>query len=158
MSKPILCLDFDGVLHSYSSGWQGARQILDPPVAGALDFLVNAIREYEVAIYSSRSRYWGGRRAIKSWLMRELVEWRWSRVIEPTPRNFIFYGNSQSPAYTATDMEDGFRDWARQVIACVSFPRWKPAAFVTLDDRAITFNGTWPDLATLKSFKPWNKK
>ena len=29
MSKPILCLDFDGVLHSYTSGWRGAR-IPDP--------------------------------------------------------------------------------------------------------------------------------
>jgi hypothetical protein len=27
MGKPILCLDFDGVLHSYSSGWKGADVI-----------------------------------------------------------------------------------------------------------------------------------
>jgi len=30
MSKPILCLDFDGVIHSYSSGWKGADVIPDP--------------------------------------------------------------------------------------------------------------------------------
>jgi hypothetical protein len=32
MTKPILCLDFDGVIHSYSSGWKGADVIPDPPV------------------------------------------------------------------------------------------------------------------------------
>jgi hypothetical protein len=27
LSKPILCLDFDGTIHSYISGWQGADVI-----------------------------------------------------------------------------------------------------------------------------------
>jgi len=38
MSKPILLIDFDGVIHSYTSGWQGAGVISDPPVEGAFDF------------------------------------------------------------------------------------------------------------------------
>ena len=36
--KTIL-LDFDGVIHSYTSGWKGAGVIPDPPVPGAIDFL-----------------------------------------------------------------------------------------------------------------------
>lgn len=40
----------------------------------------------------------------------------------------------------------------------VRFTRWKPAALVTLDDRALTFTGEWPVLAALRAFKPWNKR
>ena len=41
--KPILCMDFDGVIHSYESGWRGATIIPDVPVEGALEFLKAAI-------------------------------------------------------------------------------------------------------------------
>ena len=56
MSKPILCLDFDGVIHSYANGWKGAHVIPDPPVPGAISFLLNALDPFNVAIFSSRMR------------------------------------------------------------------------------------------------------
>lgn len=28
--KPILAVDFDGTLHSYTSGWKGADVVADP--------------------------------------------------------------------------------------------------------------------------------
>lgn len=68
MSKPILCLDFDGVIHSYTSGWQGAAVIPDPPVPGWLCFLCDASRHFRIAIFSSRSSQPGGIDAMKAWL------------------------------------------------------------------------------------------
>lgn len=68
MGKPILCLDFDGVVHSYSSGWRGARNIPDPPVDGALAFMCAALVEWDVVIHSSRARYFGGIWAMRRWL------------------------------------------------------------------------------------------
>ncbi len=68
MGKPILCLDFDGVLHSYTSGWQGASIIPDKPVPGAVEFLKEATNEFEVHIFSSRSNQEGGIKAMQTWL------------------------------------------------------------------------------------------
>lgn len=129
MFKPILCLDFDGVIHSYVSGWQGADKIPDPPVPGALQFIVAAMEHFTVAIYSSRSHQPDGIAAMVQWLGY------WS--VDDT------YG---MPA----DFDHGA--WG-----AIQWPDHKPSAFVTIDDRALTFNGTWPDLETIRQFKPWNK-
>lgn len=77
----ILAVDFDGVLHSYTSGWQGARHIPDPPMPGAIAWLREMVGcpkrwwgRFDVRIFSSRSRYVGGRRAMKRWLLANGLE------------------------------------------------------------------------------------
>ena len=128
MTKPIISLDFDGVIHSYSSGWKGPRTIPDEPVKGALDFIQEClIEDWDVVIHSSRARYFGGISAMKTWLKRHS-------------------GNSWYDSPAGNGIEN------------VRFVRWKPPALVTIDDRALTFRGRWPDLSDLKGFKPWNKK
>ena len=112
----ILCLDFDGVCHSYTSRWQGADIIPDPPVEGLEEFLLEAVQEFRVCIFSSRSHQPGGVEAMRDW--------------------FEKHGMGQLP---------------------LEFPREKPPAFLTLDDRALLFAGRWPNINTLLNFKPWNK-
>jgi hypothetical protein len=67
----ILLVDFDGVIHSYASGWQGADKVVDLPVNGAIDFLREAVKYFAVCIYSARSNQEGGKEAmqeaIRSW-------------------------------------------------------------------------------------------
>lgn len=72
--KPILCIDFDGVLSSYESGWQGAAVILDPPVKDAMAFLTLAVAHFRVAIFSSRSNQPGDIQAMQTWTLRHLDE------------------------------------------------------------------------------------
>lgn len=138
--KPILCLDFDGVCHLYTSGWQGAAVCDDPPVEGLWEFLEEASQYFELVVYSSRSHQEGGREAMISWFLRESP---WITNVTATSSVITWYKNI----------------W-RFPGQCLSlfFPLEKPRAFVTLDDRALTFQGVWPAAEDLSHFKPWNKR
>jgi len=163
--KPILCVDFDGVLHSYTSSWRGARVIPDMPVKGALQFLAEATTYFQVMIFSSRSRYLGGRRAMKHWL--------WDRYAEigGVKRRKWFLGPFEQihdiPAiphwYWRTILSDtGMDPWKYEVdlgikklLRKIRFPTRKPPAFVLIDDRCICFQGTFPTFEELVEFRPW---
>ena len=66
--KPILALDFDGVLHSYASGWHGAVTIKDEPTEGAQAFCERASKHFALLVFSSRCAFPGGAQAIMLWL------------------------------------------------------------------------------------------
>ena len=156
MNKPILCLDFDGVIHSYTSGWKGARIILDPPVPGALDFILAAQAQFTVAILSSRSHQWGGRRAMKQW-MREHVARR-MRQYDLLPTDPFVEMALENGAHTYEQWHDVCTDAARDFVKSIRWPIFKPPAMITLDDRALNFTGEWPTIDALDSFKPWYHK
>ncbi len=64
----MLCCDFDGVIHSYASGWQGAAEIPDDPIPGAFEWLDSLIQaKIRVCIYSARSCQPGGIEAMQAW-------------------------------------------------------------------------------------------
>lgn len=69
--KMKVAFDFDGVIHSYKSGWQGADVIPDTPVEGAIRMLINLISMYtiQVCIFSSRNFQEGGIEAMKKYLI-----------------------------------------------------------------------------------------
>lgn len=148
--KPILCLDFDGVVHSYKSGWKGPRCIPDPPVPGALEFIVKASEVATVAIHSSRSGKWGGRRAMKFWLLGAYLNIAPSW--EKTPE---WFRDHIAKTAFADPWQDEVRFAVRQL--GIQWPMFKPAAMVTIDDRGYRFDGTWPDLKTVLALKPWYK-
>ena len=118
MFEKIICIDFDGVIHSYSSGWKGPGIIPDPPVPGAIEWLNKMILDPDLkpVIYSSRSKSDDGVNGMKMWLSK------WG--VDPDK---------------------------------LEFPTQKPAAFLTIDDRALTFTGIFPAFEQIKGFKPWNK-
>lgn len=133
--KKLICLDFDGVLHSYKSGWQGPCSTPDPPVKGAMEFLSNLVTDgrFNVCIYSSRSRHKDAIHFMALWLVKYLKEY------------CLQY-----------DDEDGATVRAMRIVDAIAFPKQKPPAFLTIDDRALCFEGIFPTIEFIDNFKPWN--
>jgi hypothetical protein len=135
MSKKTLSLDFDGVCHQYTSPWQGADVIPDPPVPGLFNFLMKVYEHFTVEVYSTRNETEAGREAMRKWFWKRMREYE---------------------GEVALDMH-GCQLLEAAVIA-IRFPESKPKAFVGLDDRILTFEGFWPPVQTLLDWKPWNKR
>jgi hypothetical protein len=78
-----ICLDFDGVVHSYISRWQGACHIPDPPVLGAIDFIRNSMAcGICIGIYSTRNIEPGGIKAMCAWLRENGLEEEFTAKID----------------------------------------------------------------------------
>lgn len=137
-TKPTFVIDFDGVIHSYSSGWQGADVVGDPPTPGALAFLREATQHFTVYIYSSRSHAKGGIDAMQDALQRWMEE-----EAEKT---------AEVPLTKAVTSRI-----AEFVMQTLKWPTFKPSAKVTLDDRVMKFEGprSWPTMDQLKNYRTW---
>jgi hypothetical protein len=116
-SLPILCVDFDGVIHDYQHGWQGGR-LYGEVTPGFFQWLDKATNLFRVVVYSSRSKDPDAIEAMKRWLASK-------------NGGVVPYG--------------------------LEFAHEKPPAFLTIDDRALTFKGDWAafDPVQLRDFKPW---
>lgn len=135
MSKKILSLDFDGVVHKYLTPWGGATTIADGPVEGFFPFLIRVDKDFTVEIFSTRSETGAGRLAMAAWLKKHAID----------------YANTS--ALTKAEFH-----YLMSVVDRVVFPVSKPKAFVGLDDRILTFEGMWPSPEILLGWKPWNKR
>ena len=126
--KPILYLDFDGVIHSYERGWQD-DSIYGVATDGFFAWAVDAKKYFRLVIYSSRSKTDGGVQA----MVAQLGTWLTGQVFD----------NAVVPLS----------------IGDFTFAHEKPAAFLTIDDRAICFDGDWSrlDPEALLRFRPWNQ-
>lgn len=128
--KPILCLDFDGVIHSYEKGWQNGI-IYGSVTPGFFEWAEEAAKLFKLVIYSSRSKTEEGTLAMGQWLIEQRRAWREAGGMHTVPDALSF-----------------------------EFAHEKPPAWLTIDDRAVQFTGDWSALppALLRTFKPWNAR
>lgn len=72
--KPTVVFDFDGIIHSYTSGWQGVNVIPDPPINGIADAIADIIRMNEVVVVSIRCIVPEGKKAVEDYLAKNGIE------------------------------------------------------------------------------------
>jgi len=73
--KSVIGIDFDGVIHSYSKGWQDGS-IYDKPIAGTSEALTELLNKgYELFIFTARPI-----KGIKEWLEANFEDKRISEI------------------------------------------------------------------------------
>jgi hypothetical protein len=72
--KPNIVFDFDGVIHSYKSGWKGNNVIPDEPVRGIKEAIEDLRKDHKVVVVSTRCAQPGGIKAIKKYLKDNDIE------------------------------------------------------------------------------------
>ena len=94
-SIKTVCLDFDGVIHSYLSGWQGAEHIPDPPIHGVRDAIAHLRKRYRVVVHSARASTDQGIAAIARWLERHNIEV--DEICSAKPPAFVYVDDRGIP-------------------------------------------------------------
>lgn len=124
-----ITLDFDGVIHAYSSPWAGADVVSDGPVPGA----IVAIQNYQeagffVSVYSTRSHQYGGiaamRQAMYGWVLDHFSP-------DTITANRVY-----------TELE-----WPTELLPSVLY----------VNDNGFRFEGEFPSLEYLLNAKSWAK-
>ena len=150
-----IALDFDGVIHSYASGWKGHTNIPDPPVEGAFEFILRLLdsSEWEVVVHTTRLQHHNAGEALVRWFIQHGF---------PPARlsdDAVYHPDYREATYVSPrdQLQDEFPTLGTSA-SKLWFSATKPSAFVTLDDRALTFTGVWPDPAALAGFKTWQQR
>jgi len=118
-----VAVDFDGVIHKYSKGWQDGT-IYDPPFDGAIEFLDVLIwkRDYSVFIHSTRDP-------------QQIVDWFRAQ----------FGGDGRERPFSVQIVPDDVVFWNKRGVLGVTNRKLPAIAYV--DDRAVRFNGDWKQVA-----------
>lgn len=132
MTKPIICIDFDGVIHSYERGWQGG-EIYGTVTVGFFEWAKEVSKHFRLVVYSSRSKTPEGIRAMQRWMEEQTMRWL-------------------DPKGEGGDFAQPFP---------LEYAHEKPPAFLTIDDRCIRFTGDWKafslEIENLRTFRPWTQ-
>lgn len=117
--RKTLAVDFDGVLHAYTSPWTKPEEIHDGPVPGAVQFLCAARERFEVVICSVRAETPRGREAMRTWLCEHIGNPEaggWFRITHEKPKAVVYLDDRAvcfTGRFPSLDALDAFVPWNR---------------------------------------------
>lgn len=142
-----IAIDFDGVIHKYSKGWQ-AGEIYDESVSGVFEAIGKLfIDGYSVFIFSTRNKH-----QIKKWLVRQIMDSEYIHDGMGDPNDYIYskYG------YVCKVIPFWKKFWNET--NCLGITKRKLPAHAYVDDRAIVFKGDWQQtLLDIEKFKTYQQ-
>lgn len=113
VSKSRIAIDFDGVIHSYSSGWV-PNEIPDPPVPGALQAVLRYLEHgIDVVVHTCRALEPEGLLATQAWLKKHGFPELEVTAVKPHANVYLddralhFHGDN----YPAPSVVKKFRPW-----------------------------------------------
>ena len=127
MPKWSIAVDFDGVIHQYTSKWTRPGDIKDPPMPGAFEWLERMVKYFKVVIYSSRITPHDDQPATDTEGLLAVVAWFQEHEL---PQKVL----------------DKLELWVG---------KGKPTALIYIDDRAFRFWGDFPTKGEINQLKPW---
>ncbi len=115
--KKRVLFDFDGVIHSYVSGWKGAAVIPDPPVEGIRD-VIQTLRgdDYEIVVFTTRAETMAGSDAVLNYLKKHDIEvdaitgFKLPAILCVDDRAICFDGNTLG----LVDKIKAFQSWTKK--------------------------------------------
>lgn len=142
-----IAIDFDGVIHAYTKGWQDGS-VYDNEIEGVFEVIQSLFQQgYTVFIFSTRNP-----RQIKRWLKQKVYD---SEYIvdghgDPSDYSYPKYG------FTVSVIPFWKKFWNKK--NCLGITKRKLPAECYIDDRAIRFSGNWNNTLTeIKNFKTYQQ-
>jgi hypothetical protein len=116
--KKTLAVDFDGVLHMYTTPIEVGEQHLvhDDPVPGAKEWLEEMTQHFHVVIYTARHLSKGGLEAAKTWMKKwgfpdlEVTGTKPGAVMYVDDRAWLFDGKN----FPTVEEIKNFKPWNRE--------------------------------------------
>ena len=146
-----IAIDFDGVIHAYSKGWQDGS-IYDKPIEGIFEFIGQLFKNgYSVYIHSTRNSS-----QIKNWLQWYIMVTEYDVEGlggDPTIYKYTRYG------YTCQKIPFWVKFWNKKNVLGIS--RRKLPAQIYIDDRAYKFDAinlqNGQIIPDIENFKTWQE-
>lgn len=119
MAKQIY-VDFDGVIHQYSSKYTRIDEILDGPVEGAIEWLNTMLADdrFSIHLFTTRNDKPAGTAAVKRWMKEHGVDGVEKIRFEKKPNYYLLIDDRavgfEGQGFPSPDSINAFKAWTKR--------------------------------------------